>query len=645
MIVATAGHIDHGKTLLVKTLTGVDTDRLPEEKSRGMTIDLGFAYWPIEGGERVGFVDVPGHERFIRNMLAGVSGIDFVLLVVAADDGVMPQTREHAAILDLLGVARAAVALTKIDRVPGERVADVAAEITALLDGTVLADAQVFPVSAMTGEGIEALQRALAESARAAPAKDASGNFRLAVDRAFTVTGAGLVVTGAVFSGAVSIGDTVRALGSGHTARVRSIHAQNRAADRGRAGERCALNLAGSELKLDLVARGDWIVAPTAPDTVERFDARVRVLPGEASALAHGTPVHVHLGAAATTGRVVTLEGHAIAPGATALAHLALAQPIGAVHGDRLILRDQSARRTIGGGRVVDIFPPRRGRASSERLSALRVMEAPHRAALAALLEGAPGGLPLHAFAQSRNLAPAEAEALFASVPMRVAGAGDERIGFTPGAWQQLRGHAIETLAAFHGAHPNAVGLAEDRLCRGGTARVAKEAQAALAAELVADGSIARAGAALRLPSHAPQLAPADAAAWKRVAPVLDKSPLRPPSIHEAAASLGESAQKLEALLVRVSRAGHLVRLSPGRFIRPAALRQLAEMAAEVAADAPDHKITAARFRDRSGIGRNVAIEVLEYFDKVKFTRRVGDAHEPLRPVAEAFGAGTTTER
>ena len=221
---------------------------------------------------------------------------------------------------------------------------------------------------------------------------------------------------------------------------------------------------------------------------------------------------------------------------------------------------------------------------------------------------------------------------------MRVAGAGAGRTGFTPAAWQGLKVRALETLAAFHRQHPNAAGLADDRLLRGGAIRVAKEAAAALAAELVAEGKAARAGAALRLPSHEPQLSPADATSWRRVAPVLDKSPLRPPSIHEAAASLGESAQKLETLLVRVSRAGHLVRLSPGRFIRPVSLRQLAEIAAEVAADSPDRAISAARFRDRSGIGRNVTIEVLEYFDKVKFTRRVGDAHHILRPVADAFG-------
>jgi len=220
---------------------------------------------------------------------------------------------------------------------------------------------------------------------------------------------------------------------------------------------------------------------------------------------------------------------------------------------------------------------------------------------------------------------------------MRIVGAGEDRTGFTNEAWQGLKARALDSIAAFHRLHPNAAGLAEDRLFHGGAPRIGKAA-AALSSELVAEGKAARAGASLRLPSHAPQLSPQDAASWRRVEPLIDKSPLRPPSVHELAASLGDSAQKLEALLVRVSRAGLLVRISPGRFIRPASLRQLAELAAEVAAESPDRAILAARFRDRSGIGRNVAIEVLEYFGRVKFTRRVGDAHHILRPVADAFG-------
>jgi selenocysteine-specific elongation factor len=638
MIVATAGHIDHGKTLLVKSLTGIDTDRLPEERRRGMTIDLGFAYWPAADGVRIGFVDVPGHERFIRNMLAGVSGIDFALLVVAADDGVMPQTREHAAILDLLGIARGAVALTKIDRADAARIAAVREEVADLLDGTALAGAPVLPLSSVTGDGIAALKALLAECARAAPARATSGNFRLAVDRAFTVTGAGLVVTGAVFAGSVAVGDTVRALATGRTARVRAIHAQNQAAAAGHAGERCALNLAGGELKLEMIERGDWIVAMDGADAVPRFDARLRVLPGEARALAHWTPVHVHLGAAATTGRVAVLDGGAIAPGATGLAQLVLDRGIGAVSGDRLILRDQSASRTIGGGRVIDIFPPKRGRALPARMAYLRAMEArDETAALAALIEAAPGGLDLGAFALARNLTPAERDALFAALPMRIAGPAEHRAGFTA-AWQRAKTVSLENLAAFHRRALNAAGLAEDRLFHGSALRVAKETAAAVAAELVAEGAAERAGGLLRLPSHAPTLAAADAAFWRRVEPLIDKTPLRPPTVHEMAAALGESPQKIESLLVHVARAGLVQRIAPARFFKPASLRTLAAMAAEIAGEAPDRAVSAAKFRDRSGIGRNVAIEVLEYFDRIKFTRRVGDAHHLLRAVEDAFG-------
>ncbi|MDX1376875.1 MAG: selenocysteine-specific translation elongation factor, partial [Burkholderiales bacterium] len=348
MIVATAGHVDHGKTSLVRALTGVDTDRLPEEKKRGLTIDLGFAYLPLAGAATIGFVDVPGHERFVHNMLSGVAGIDFALLVVAADDGPMPQTREHLAILDLLGVSQGAVALSKIDRVSEARVAEVRAALGTLLAPTGLAGAPIFPLSVVSDTGVGALKAHLEAAARALQPRAREGNFRLAVDRAFTIAGAGLVVTGTVVSGEVAVGDTVRALLAGEAARVRSIHAQNAAAGIGVAGERCALNLAGIDGKSP-IERGDWIVAGTLPPAVRRFDARLRVLADEAGALAHWTPVHVHLGAADVTGRVAVLEGAGIAPGASGLVQLLLERPIGALGGDGFILRDQSSRRTLAG--------------------------------------------------------------------------------------------------------------------------------------------------------------------------------------------------------------------------------------------------------------------------------------------------------
>ena len=317
MIIATAGHIDHGKTALVRALTGVDTTHLPEERARGITVDLGYAYAAGPDGRRIGFVDVPGHERLVRTMVAGATGVDLALLVVAADDGPMPQTREHLAILDLLDLKRAVVALTKSDRVDPVRLALAAAEVAAMLRGTALAGAPILPCSSLTGDGIPAL-RALLQAAAAVPAAPPRGGFRLAVDRAFTVAGAGLVVTGAVHGGDVAVGQRLVLARSGAEVRVRGLHAQNRPAERGQAGQRLALNIAGPRLDRSPPARGDWLVAPGLEAESARLDVALRLLPGEARALRHWTPVHVHLGAADIPGRVGLLEGTSLEPGGTA---------------------------------------------------------------------------------------------------------------------------------------------------------------------------------------------------------------------------------------------------------------------------------------------------------------------------------------
>ena len=262
MIVGTAGHIDHGKTSLVRALTGVDTDRLKEEKARGISIDLGFAYLPASDGSIIGFVDVPGHEKFVHNMLAGATGIDFVLLVIAADDGVMPQTREHLAIIDLLGIERGIIALTKADLVAPEQLANTTAEIVHFLEGTSLAGAEIVPVSTVTGEGVDALRNHLFDAACTIRTRAGAERFRLAVDRSFSLPGTGTVVTGTVLSGVVSAGDRVAISPSGLSARVRSIHAQNRPTERGVAGQRCALNLAGDGISKDAIARGQVVHDP-----------------------------------------------------------------------------------------------------------------------------------------------------------------------------------------------------------------------------------------------------------------------------------------------------------------------------------------------------------------------------------------------
>ncbi len=378
MIIGTAGHIDHGKTALVRALTGVDTDRLPEEKARGITIDLGYAYQPLDSGETLGFVDVPGHERLVHTMVAGAIGIDFVLLVVAADDGPMPQTHEHVQVLDLLGLARGAVALTKIDRVPVERASEASAEIRQFLSATGLAESPIFPVCALTGEGIGDLRHYLQDAARQTPARSGGERFRLAVDRSFTLMGIGTVVTGTVHNGSVRVGDRLLISPSGREARVRGIHAQNQPAECGEAGQRCALNLAGPDLHRQDIHRGDWVLDAALHVPTARLDVELRVLAAEEQPLRHWTPVHCHLGAADVTGRVAVLEGEAIAPGAAGLAQLVLDHPVAALHGDRFILRDQSASRTLGGGRVLDVAPPARGRRKPQRLELLRAFAHPN---------------------------------------------------------------------------------------------------------------------------------------------------------------------------------------------------------------------------------------------------------------------------
>jgi selenocysteine-specific elongation factor len=641
MIIATAGHVDHGKTLLVKALTGVDADRLPEEKKRGMTIDLGFAYLPIQSGETIGFVDVPGHERFIHNMLAGVAGIDFVLFIIAADDGPMPQTREHLSILDLLGIRNGAVAITKTDRVAPARVLEVRNEIADLFSKTTLAAPAIFPVSAVTGEGIDDLKARLLAAAREWRPKTTAGNFRLAIDRSFTVSGAGLIVTGTAMSGSVSMGDQVRVLQAGLAVRARTIHAQNAASPTGRAGQRCALNLAGTELKSERIERGDWVVTGNVAEPVLRFDARLRILESELRPLAHWTPVHVHLGASDVTGRIAVLQNSSsaagIAPGTSALVQLVLDHPVGALYGDGLIVRDQSAQRTLGGGRVIDIFPPARGRAKPERLAYLAAMEnADTLSAFSDLVRNAPRGLNLTRFAQNRNLTAREAAELITATSTRPVPTSSGVLGFSAENWNRLKTALLEALASLHRRVPNTI-PGEDRVIQEAGLRLPKEVASALAAELTKQGIVVREPSGIRLRTHVTQVNPADVELWKKTEPLLAQNPLQPPAVGHIANALGMDPKTTEAFLFRVARMGLAVRIAPNRFMLPAGLRRSAAFTEEVAA-ANGGMVTAAKLRDRAGIGRGVAIELLEYFDRIKLTRRIGDDHQLLRSAQEALG-------
>lgn len=630
MIVATAGHVDHGKTLLIKTLTGIDTDRLPDEKKRGLTIDIGFAYLPLAGhSEPIGFIDVPGHEKFIRNMVCGVAGIDYALFVIAADDGPMPQSREHLAILDLLGVRAGVIALTKADRVTPERLADAKEEIAELLLGTKLEGARIKPVSALRGDGIEDLRDHLTKEARAHQTRSSNGHFRLAVDRRFDITGAGLIVTGTTFAGTCSVGDHVRILGQPGTFRIRSIRAQNQDRQQAQAGQRTALNLAGQGLHRDLVHRGDWIVANPTSAPVTKFDARLHVLPNEASPLTHWTPVHVHHGAAETTGRVAILEGKSILPGNGALVQVVLDKPLGGHYGDGFIIRDQSSTRTMGGGHVIDIFPPARRRAAEPRLALLRALDQPeHASALqdAAAVSGE--GVDLTKFADTRNLTTAELEMILTNSSGTVVSSEDHRRLFSAAHWLILRDAIFATLARWHEQYPDQVGPAAVQLMRQAGYRFPDAIAQAIAATLEQDGNIVRERLGIRLKTHQPGLKGDDAALWQKVAATIEADGLRPGSLADVAAKLALPERRLQSFLTSVGRHGHAHRISNTRYLTDRQLTELQAIAAKMATSSSDHTLDVRAFRDATAIGRNMAIEVLEYFDKIGFTRRRGDARE-----------------
>jgi selenocysteine-specific elongation factor len=638
VIVATAGHVDHGKTALIKALTGVDTDRLPQEKARGISIDLGFAYLATPGGATLGFVDVPGHERFVRNMLAGVCGIDYVMLVVAADDGVMPQTREHLAIVDLLGVAQGIVVVSKVDCVAAERITEVRAQIAALVAGTALAGADIVEVSASTGHGVDALRGRLEAAADAsARAFDARRGFRYAVDRAFSVAGSGTVVTGTVFHGAARIGDRLKLSPSGKDARVRGIQKAGVAAQGVQAGERCALNLSGVELA-DL-GRGQWIVAEDAP--TRRLDAELRILGDADQPLRHWSPVHLHIGTADVGARVAIAQGRSIAPGEAAVVQLLCDTLVCAVVGDRFIVRDPSATHTLGGGVVLDPFAPVRRVPRAERALQLDAyaLKDPERA-LPALLAASPAGVDLAQFGRAFDLAPAHRDALAREAGAVVVPTQPPR-ALRGDAVETIKNAAIVTLARFHAESPQAPGLEMATLRREVAPALSSDTFAALLRLAAVELRIEITGSIVRRAGHVATANRADEVLWQRVKPRMAEAGFRGRLLRDLADDARVREPVLADFLHRKAATGEVVRVTPQRFYPREVMADLAELAAALAAAAPEGTFIAAQFRDRTGVNRTVAIEILECLDRLGITQRVGDARKMRKDFVPILGAAS----
>lgn len=622
MLVATAGHVDHGKTSLVRALTGVETDRLPEEQARGMSIDLGFAYWRPDEGATIGFVDVPGHERFIRNMIAGLSGIGTALVVVAADDGVMPQTREHVRILDLLGFRSGIVALTKVDVVDAARRAQVRQDLAALLDRTGMAGAPVFEVSSLTGHGIAELGAAL-QGLREARAPDLDHGFRLSIDRVFSVIGSGTVVTGTVLAGQARVGDALVLAPMGREVRIRGLQSAGRKVDAIGAGERCAVNL--SRVEPGEIHRGDWLVAAEQFAPTTRIDARMTILAGRAAPLRHDSRVHLHIGTANLGARILVPRQKSLQPGVPTDVRLVLDTPTHGVSGDRLILRDSSGRELLGGGRVLDPLASDRRRPLSEREARAAALALDDPADKLRALAAAPGiEADCGWFARACNLTPAAMAALVESAGLVLAGKS-RAIILTQERHAALEDRLVAALAGHHARHPEQGGMPL-RLVRSALGEpVSPDLFAGLVSDLTGQGRIESAGALARLPGHAAQFSAAEIAFWRRA---LDWAQDRGAVTMTAAElardqRIGEPAA--QAMLERRRLGGDAWQVTDSKFMTRDHVAALVALAAELDA-ASGQGFTAAALRDASGIGRNFLIQLLEFFDRIGVTRRIGEA-------------------
>ena len=625
MIVGTAGHIDHGKTSLVKALTGIDTDRLKEEKERGITVDLGFAYLSSGSNQSIGFVDVPGHERLVSNMLAGATAIDFVLLAIAADDGPMPQTLEHLAILDLLGLTQGAVALTKCDLVEPSRLDAACHEIAAMLRGTGLAEAPIFQVSSATGDGVFELKAHL-ESAQAAVIKNPASlnaNFRLSVDRSFSLAGAGTVVTGGCFSGQVRVGDHLTLSPSGKQVRVRGIHAQNQKADMGHAGQRLAINLTGVERAG--VNRGDWLLTSFLHVPTSRLDARLRLLSSENVGLSQWAAVHLHIGAEDVMARVLLLEGGALQPGAEGLIQLELDRPIAALHGDRFVLRDASSQRTVGGGVIIDALASPARRKKPQRVKLLRALDNtdPALALADALALHRPGGVELDKFFLQRNLQAGISSNILATIPHQTLTTAGAQFAFAAEQLQGFTNSALETLKRFHAKSADSPGLTRDQMHRQVKERPFAPLFDALLEMLIQKRQVKRSGPHYSLANHVVELQGIEKQIWERIKPWLDEGGIHPPKLSDLMPR-DRSLRKdqVDRTLQRLARMGkgHLV--GQEYFIQTRYFQELAQKAYELALADPHRRLNVKDLREAAGTSRHLSMPLVEYFDQIGLTQR-----------------------
>lgn len=626
LILGTAGHIDHGKTSLVKALTGTDTDRLKEEKARGITIELGFAHLELPGGIELGVVDVPGHEKFVRAMVAGVAGMDLVMLVIAADEGIMPQTREHLDILRLLGVHTGLVALTKCDLVERDWLPLVQEEVREFVAGTFLENAPIIPVSSKTGEGLDQLKDQLRQLAEGASEKKRDGQFRLPVDRVFTVAGFGTVVTGTLLAGEIKCGDELELQPKGITGRVRGIQAHGAKAEVGQAGQRLAVNLQG--IDLDQVQRGDVVVPAGIFRTTRRVDVRLDHLAAAPRDLKHRSTVRFHTGTSEVTAQVILLDRDQLPPGETTYAQLRLAEPLLLVSGDPYLIRASSPAATIGGGIVLDPFPPARRRRSDDAINLLKSLDiAEHQKTCSLIVaQSLLSGISLEEIVLRSGIPRKQAEAALQALLSAgeiVQMTREPRIFLGKQAVATLRELLLQELTAFLAANPLKQGISKEELKTRLPKRSDQRFFAPLLADLEKEGRLVAERELVR-PAGTPKQAASQAPVLAgKISKLLADAGIEPPTIKELADLTRSTEKEVRDHLALLVRDGSALRISADIFYDRSALDGIRQKLV-------DHlqakgEIIPAEFRELTGLSRKFMIPLLEFFDNEKLTIRIGD--------------------
>ena len=613
-VVGTAGHVDHGKSTLIKALTGIDPDRLPQEKERGMTIELGFAWLTLPSGQEVSIVDVPGHERFVRNMLAGVGGIDLALLVIAADEGVMPQTREHLAILDLLQIKRSMVVITKADLVDEELLELVSIETEEVLQGTVLEGAPMIPVSAYTGQGLDDLLQKMDDILSSTPTRQDLGRPRLAVDRSFTVAGFGTVVTGTLLDGTFSVGQEVEMVPSGRRCRIRGLQSHRQKVEVADPGRRLAVNLSG--ISHDEVQRGEIITTPRWLNPTTMIDAKVKLIGDAPRPLKHNARVTFHALVSETPARIRLLDTRELQPGHEAWAQIHLTSPVPLVKGDFFVVR--SSETTLGGGKVVDPFPRRHRPFVTSVLESLSAME---EGSLEDLLLGAVdqwGPCDLTTLSRRSNLTLADVQPAISDLAAQgsillLGGsvARPDSVVYSNRAWEDLKERVISTLAEYYRQYPLRRGISREEL----RSRLDLSASVfpQVLARLVSEGTVVEEAALVRSPQHQATLSPDQEKQTAAYLKALESEPFSPPT--EKAVS-----PELLALLVEEEK---VVKMDGSVVFSAAAYRQMVEGITEYIKE--HGKITVAEARTLLNSSRKYILPLLEYLDQQRITRRTGD--------------------